>query len=141
MVATNMVMDANAAISRRMSVIAGSFPLMFILCSHYVQRVKRPFSRFLEVSEMIAKPHLSARRYAGRSKRLSWIGDWWWPVRRSEFENPALVERDAAIHSGGEFVVMGGDHRGQPGLANERCQRIEDIACGFRIEITGRLVG
>lgn len=113
MVATNIVMDANAAISRRMSVIAGSFPLMFALCSHYVQRVKHPLPRFLEVIGITARLRLPVTQVIGAEIQIElFIG----PLagnRVSEFENSALVEGYAAIHSGGKLMVMGRDHRGQ----------------------------
>lgn len=55
MVATNMVMDANAAISRRMSVIAGSFSTyvhtMFLLCS----KSQAPLPKISEVTDITAE--------------------------------------------------------------------------------------
>jgi hypothetical protein len=40
-----------------------------------------------------------------------------------------------------QFVIVGGDQRGKAGLAHQCFQRLEDIACGFRIEVAGRFVG
>ena len=41
----------------------------------------------------------------------------------------------------GQLHVMGGDQGGKPGRPDDRVERRENMAGGFRIEIAGRLVG
>ncbi|MNW05561.1 hypothetical protein D3C71_2018240 [compost metagenome] len=36
---------------------------------------------------------------------------------------------------------MGGDQGSKAGLAHQGFQRVEDVRCGFRVEIAGRFVG
>lgn len=104
MVATNMVMDANAAISRRMSVIAGSF-------STYVHNM---FSLRSQSQAPLIKILRSVWKH-GKSRggltcdcggafvemdgRDAHVAGAPGLDRFSELEDPALVQRDAAVHS------------------------------------------
>ncbi len=61
------------------------------------------------------------------------------PDQKSTTLPSAIVTRRSMRRA--EFVVVGGDQRGQTGLAHQRFQGVKDIARRFRIQIAGRLVG
>src|SRR4051794_25174268 len=58
-----------------------------------------------------------------------------------DLHHPAILERHAAVHPLRQFHVVGGDYSGEPGGAHELGERVEDMACGARVEIPGRFVG
>ncbi len=58
-----------------------------------------------------------------------------------EFDNNTLANGHAAIHSPGQFEIVGGDDGRQSRSTDKLRERIEHMVGRMRIEIAGRLVG
>ena len=61
--------------------------------------------------------------------------------RSRQFDDQPVADRHAAVHARGDLHVVGGDHHGQAGRADQLRERVEHVVGGVRVEIAGRLVG